>query len=32
VSFLGPLLRPVFQAVFQHRHRRLAAHFGRIAR
>src|SRR5258706_16273382 len=31
VAFLGPLLRPVFQAVFRHRHRRLAAHFGRIA-
>jgi ligand-binding SRPBCC domain-containing protein len=32
MSFLGPLLRPVFQAVFRHRHRRLAAHFARIAR
>ena len=27
VPFLGALLRPVFEAVFRHRHRRLAAHF-----
>jgi ligand-binding SRPBCC domain-containing protein len=27
VPVVGALLRPVFQAVFRHRHRRLAAHF-----
>ena len=26
---LGPLFRPVFHAVFRHRHRRLARWFGR---
>ena len=30
LPFLGALLRPVFQTVFRHRHRRLAARFGRI--
>ena len=27
LPLLGPMLRPIFQAVFRHRHRRLAAHF-----
>jgi ligand-binding SRPBCC domain-containing protein len=27
MAFLAPLLRPVFQAIFRHRHRRLARHF-----
>ncbi len=30
LPFLGGLLRPVFRSVFRHRHRRLAARFGRI--
>ncbi len=28
LAVLGSVLRPVLQAVFRHRHRRLAAHFG----
>ena len=26
-AFLAPVLRPIFQAIFRHRHRRLARHF-----
>jgi ligand-binding SRPBCC domain-containing protein len=29
LEFLGALLRPVFEAVFRHRHRRLARYFAR---
>ncbi len=32
LPLVGPLLRPVLEAVFRHRHRRLAAHFGRAGR
>lgn len=28
LGLLGPLLRPVFRAMFRHRHRRLATYFG----
>jgi ligand-binding SRPBCC domain-containing protein len=30
LGLLGPLLQPIFRAVFRHRHARLRAHFGKI--